>query len=355
MAHLKMSSVATTRFIKNIHTDDQPFSLIEQKSLFSRLVQEAEGALGELTSDPRGFIRSLFSADTKDAKRRQRIYLGLTTAVVVHVALLILIAIMGWHTVFVKAVPPPVPPQVVWVPPNSPESGSLPIPHGSKDQGGGRGGGANPLPATKGPTPQMSTNPQIVKPNAPQLVLPSIQMPSTIVGPDSAAPPKGLALGVPSGVAAEAPSPGPGTGDGLGGRNGSGAGLGDGPGGGNGSRGGSGDKGKLGTPFGSDDPKGPIPYNLISRFPDRTPIVWLHRPTPIITPEAQANKVNGEVLLRATFSEDGKISDIEVVREVPFMVQSAIEALQRSRFRPATIKGRPVTLTNVPVIIKCHY
>ncbi|PYT06201.1 MAG: hypothetical protein DMF60_09835, partial [Acidobacteria bacterium] len=128
-------------------------------------------------------------------------------------------------------------------------------------------------------------------------------------------------------------------------------GKGSGPGSAKGDNGGPGGKDRNGLYGSVDDPNGPVSYNRFAQTPERTPIVWLHRPTPVITPEAQANKVKGEVWLRATFGEDGKISDIEVIREVPFMTESAIEALQRSRFRPATIKGRPVTLVSVPVRI----
>ena len=346
-----MASVVTTEFVRNIHTDIAPFSLIEQRGLLSRLTQELEGVAGELTRDPRGFVRDLFSADTKDAKRRQRIYAGLTCAVVVHVGLLAVVAVLGWRTIFVKQPPDDGRYYPIIMLPGTPplltaEGTSLP-----GDKSGGGGGDHNPLPATRGPLPKSSSDPQIVKPNTPHLTLPAVQMPPTIVGPDSSPPPLGIALGIPQGAIAAAPSPGPGWGEGLGGPRGSGAGKGSGPGSAKGDNGGPGGKDRIGIPGGSDDPKGPIPYYLFPKLPDRTPIIWLHRPTPVITPEAQANKVKGEVWLRATFGEDGKISDIEVIREVPFMTESAIEALQRSRFRPATIKGRPVTLVSVPVRI----
>jgi hypothetical protein len=199
--------------------------------------------------------------------------------------------------------------------------------------------------------PKSSSDPQIVKPNTPHLTLPAVQVTPTIVGPDSSAPPPGIALGVPQGAIAAAPSPGPGGREGIGGRDGPGAGPGSGLGSGKGDKGGGPGKDRNGLNGSADDPKVPVSYNQFVQNPEKTPIVWLHRPTPVTTPEAQANKVKGEVWLRATFGEDGKISDIEVIREVPFMTESAIESLQRSRFRPATIKGRPVTLVNVPVRI----
>ncbi len=348
-----MASVVTTEFVRTTHADAPPFSLIEQEGLVSRLLRALEGAVGELTRDPRGFIRELVSADTKDAKLRQRLYIGLSCAVILHVALLTLIAAFGWHK-FMKPVEPRA--GVVWAPLNSPEKTSDTagvVPRGVKEAGSGGGGDHNPLPPTKGPLPQMSTGPQIVKPNTPSVVLPKIQVPPTIVGPDSSSPPPGIALGIPTGAIAAAPSPGPGEGGGLGSNRGTGAGSGSGPSSGKGNNGGGpGGMNRIGVPNGVDDPKGPFNYNLFTKFPDRTPIVWLHRPTPVITPEAQANKVPGVVWLRATFSKDSKISDIEVIAsEVPSMTESAIESLQRSSFTPATIKGRPVTLINVPVRI----
>jgi Gram-negative bacterial TonB protein C-terminal len=353
-----MVSVMTTQSVgSSSHADPPPFSLIEQRSLLLRLAEEFRSALRELASDPRRYLQNFFADDTRDARRRQRIYVGLAIALAAHAALLIVIAVVGWRTMFVKPAEGAPDPKVVWLPlgePDKPVAESA-APRGEKDQGGGGGGDRNPLPATKGPTPQMSPGPQIVKPNTPSVKLPVIQIPPTIVGPDSSPPPPNLALGVPNGVIAEAPSPGPGTGEGLGGKNGTGAGTGNGPGSGKGDNGGSGNKGgRLGLPIGRDNPTGPIPYNMIRNFPDSTGVVWLHRPTPVITPEAQANKVKGEVWLRATFREDGTITDIEVIHEVPYMTESAIASLQRSTFRPATIKGRPVTLLNVPVRINVN-
>ena len=349
-----MASVITTEFARTTSPDALPFSLIDQPGLLSRLVQVIKQTAAEFTSDPRGFFRGLLSWEAKDSKRRQRIRIGLACALVVHVALLSAIALLGWRTMFTKHVEDDKHGDVVWFPVKTPPDHKPSdgfIPRGEKDAGGGGGGDKNPLPATRGPLPQSSPNPQLVKPNTLSVVLPTIQVPPTIMGPDGTPPPPGMALGIPTGAIAAAPSPGPGEGEGLGGRRGSGAGTGSGPGTGPGENGSGQGKGRIGLPTGADDPKGPIPYNLIDKYPDRTPIVWLHRPTPITTPEAQANKVKGEVWLRATFGADGRITDIEVIRDVPYMTQSAMEALQRSTFRPATIKGRPVTLLKVPVRI----
>lgn len=354
VAPLAMASVTTTQFVgSSSRADAPPFSLIEQKSLFSRLAEELRTALTDLARNPGLFVRGLFAADNKDAKRSQRIYAGLAIAIIAHVAILIVIAVVGWRTMFVKSAEGTTVLTVFRIPLNEPDKPvtESSAPRGDKHNGGGGGGDSNPNPATKGPLPQASSNPPIVKPNTPSVKLPIIQLPPTIAGADNAAPPPGLALGIPNGPIAEAPSPGPGVGEGLGGKSGPGAGPGSGTGSGKGERGGIGDKGRIGLTNGRENPSGPIPYNMIRNYPESIGVVWLHRPTPIITAEAQANKVKGEVWLRATFREDGTITDIEVMREVPFMTESAITALQHSTFRPATIKGRPITLLNVPVRI----
>lgn len=352
-----MASVMTTQFVgSSSHADSLPFSLIEQRTLIARLTEEVQAATRDLAHDPLGFLKDLLSAETKDAKRRQRIYTGLAIAVIVHAALLIVIAVVGWRTMFVKpAEEAPIQLQAM-LPRSEPDrpNAESNAPRGERDHGGGGGGNHNPLPATKGPLPKMTSDPQIVKPNTPSVTLPMIQLPPTIAGADSSAPPPGVVLGVPTGVIAEAPSPGSGDGGGLGGKNGPGAGPGNGGGSGKGGPGGTGDKGRIGAPGGRDDFSGPIPYNLIHSIPNSTGIVWIHRPSPIITPEAQANKVKGQVQLRATFREDGTITDIEVIRDVPYMTESAIESLRRSKFRPATVKGRPVTLLNVIVVINVN-
>jgi len=345
-----MASVTTTEFVRTTsRADSLPFTLLQQPGLISRLTSEFRGALSELIRDPLASARGLFVGGTKDAKRRQRIQIGLAFAVVLHVAVLSIIAVLGWRSVFVKTAAD-IDGNVTWVRPLP--SGEEKIPNGDKRGGSGGGGDSKPQPATKGPKPQMSPTPQVVKPNTLVAVAPTIELPSTIVGPDSAPPPPGVPLGIPAGVVAEAPSPGPGKGGGLGGPDGSGAGPGRGPGSGAGENGGGpGGKGRVGLPNGGADFVSTVPFNRIDKYPDHTGIVWVHRPRPIITAEAEANKVMGEVLLRATFREDGSITDVEIVRQVPYMTESAIESLRHSTFRPATIKGRAVTLTGVLVRI----
>ncbi|HXF41977.1 MAG TPA: hypothetical protein VN687_19830, partial [Blastocatellia bacterium] len=90
-----MASVTTTEFVRNTsHADSLPFTLIQQPGLISRLTRELKGAFGEMIRDPLGFAKGSFVVDTRDAKRRQRIRIGLAVAVVLHVALLSIIAVL---------------------------------------------------------------------------------------------------------------------------------------------------------------------------------------------------------------------------------------------------------------------
>src|SRR6185369_8573986 len=99
-----MPSVATTEFVRTTHLEAPPFSLLEQKGLLTRLRQVLVSAVVEFTRDPSGFLKSIFSSDIKDDKRRRRIYFGLGLAAGLHIVLLGVIAVVGWRTLFVKPV-----------------------------------------------------------------------------------------------------------------------------------------------------------------------------------------------------------------------------------------------------------
>jgi TonB family protein len=335
----------TTHFVASTgHADSPPFSLIEQKGLLNRLFGELAAALRELRRDPRGFIGDLFSASGKDAKRRQRIYLGLSLGVALHVALVAFIAVLGWRTMFVKPTSEQPPEYRVIFPEISSNRKTESAPKG--EAGGGRN---SPTPASKGQLPKFSPTPPIIAPRLePTPRPPSLPVPETIQLDPRLEPKRDeLAVtGLPNGV------PGP-----LSAGPGSGGGIGDGSGG---SAGPGGKGGKTGGPVGSSDgsdvsiPRA-IDFARIPSFPGYRTWSWIHRQRAIVTPEAADNKVIGVVLLRATFNADGTITDIEVVMSVDLMNESAVEALRRSTFHPATINGVPVTVRRVPIKESVHY
>jgi TonB family protein len=96
-------------------------------------------------------------------------------------------------------------------------------------------------------------------------------------------------------------------------------------------------------------------WGLVRSKPGFAGISWIHRPVPFVTPEARENKVEGDVILRATFMADGTIADIQLVNGVDFMTESAIESLRHSKFRPATVNGIPINAHNVIVRVRVSF
>ena len=347
-----MASVATIEASKTSSlVEAPPFSLIEQKGLAGRLAEELSRAAREFAGDPSGFVRSLVAADAKDAKRRRLIYAGLAFALVAHVVFVAIAAIAGWHRIMA----PPEEDRLQITMLNPPLLAEAPEvtsekPLGKKDGGGGGGGQHNPLPPSRGHLPQFIPQAALVDMRPSEIPEPSLAVPPTIQGSETAPPPPGQ-IGDPKGKASDF-SGGPGEGGGIGTSKGAGVGPGGGSGAGPGGPGGRGGS-KPGSPDGSSIME--VNFSNLASYPDYTPFKWLRRPNPVVTPDAQENKVIGIVLLRATFHADGTIDDIEVVMPVEYMTESAVDSLMRSKFRPATVNGKPVTVRKVLVRITVHY
>ena len=71
----------------------------------------------------------------------------------------------------------------------------------------------------------------------------------------------------------------------------------------------------------------------------------LHREIAKYTLEAHQHNVQGEVVLSAVFTCDGRITDIWVVRSLPHgLTENAIAAAKKIRFKPAIKNGLPVSV-----------
>lgn len=71
----------------------------------------------------------------------------------------------------------------------------------------------------------------------------------------------------------------------------------------------------------------------------------LYRERARFTEEARMHHVSGEVVLSAIFRTDGRISDIRVVKGLAHgLTESSIESARRTRFEPATLNGKPVSV-----------
>jgi TonB family protein len=70
----------------------------------------------------------------------------------------------------------------------------------------------------------------------------------------------------------------------------------------------------------------------------------LSRPEPQYTEEAREDAVEGTIVLRAVFSEDGLVKNIRVVSGLPDgLTEKAVEAARQIKFSPALKDGRAVS------------
>lgn len=74
----------------------------------------------------------------------------------------------------------------------------------------------------------------------------------------------------------------------------------------------------------------------------REPVV-LDRRIPRYPPAARANGIEGTVVVRAVVRKNGRVGDVEIVRDLPFgLGEAAARAVREWRFRPATYQGEPI-------------
>jgi TonB family protein len=335
--------------------------LVPSLSFGERLVRELAFTGSELRRHPLLFVRELLRGE---GSTRQRIYLlqsGAAVAVIAYTA--ITLGLIGWGVAYglpsVKAELPPKPihdqeiTQLILPPMPKAKSeltrgdkghlgGSLPQPQSAK--GGGSGGNQAPLPASKGATPPAMLKEQVVMltPEPPK-----IEHAPLIVRPHVNADPASVkaTLG-PIGLT-DAPlaprSQGTGTGGGMG--NDRGTGLGD-KGDGSGLNNGF-ERGTGGNHFkdGGGPTNGPGNLEGIPMATGSMRPTILYREKARYTEDARAEKVQGAVILLATFTADGRITNIRVLKGLPNgLTQEAIKAAQHIRFNPATRNGVAVTV-----------
>jgi TonB family protein len=71
----------------------------------------------------------------------------------------------------------------------------------------------------------------------------------------------------------------------------------------------------------------------------------LDKPEPNYTEDARMFEIQGTVILRAVFSANGEVTNINVIRKLPHgLTQRAVEAARRIRFIPAMKDGHPVSM-----------
>ncbi len=77
----------------------------------------------------------------------------------------------------------------------------------------------------------------------------------------------------------------------------------------------------------------------------------IQRTMPVYPPIAKAARVQGTVVLQATISKEGRITDLHVISGPAMLQQSAMEAVRNWRYRPYLLNGEPVEVeTTINVI-----
>lgn len=196
---------------------------------------------------------------------------------------------------------------------------------------GGGGGNHDPLPASHGNIPLASLDPQLVPPT---VILakepPKLPVPETVnVAPDIKLP-QGGQIGDPfSKFSLLSNGPGGPTGIGPGCCGGIGPGTG---------------------PFAGEGPPGIFPMGT----KDMTVPQVIFNPEPSFSEEARKAKAQGIVLLLLVVGKDGHPYDIRVRQSLGMgLDEKAVEAVNRWRFRPATVHGQPVA-TKIAVQVDFH-
>ena len=75
-----------------------------------------------------------------------------------------------------------------------------------------------------------------------------------------------------------------------------------------------------------------------------------HSAAPAYPDVARKAGVEGDVVLRAYVSSDGRITDLRVLAGPPILARAAIEAVQQWRYEPIKMNGRPASVVTTLTI-----
>jgi TonB family protein len=307
------------------------FTPFEPEPLLVRLGRELSDTSREFLADPIGYTREAVKQDAYGKKRTKIIFLGsLLTMIVLVLGIGIGALIRFLHTPEITGVLE-AKSKIMYIEP--PPLTELPAPKKEQRASGGGGGGRKELtPPSRGRLPRAELTPPLMPPDPhpPKIKNPSLPVEPTIMVQPELLPKtdKNLQLGDPTSISM-IPSSGSGSGGGIGTGRGGGVGPGKGPGYGPGEGGNTGG-GRFG--IGGGD-------STVRSQPQ-----LLNKPRPDWTEEARRNRIQGEVLLSATFGSDGQVRDVRVIRGLGYgLDEKAIEAAKLIRFVPARdFNGRSI-------------
>ena len=70
--------------------------------------------------------------------------------------------------------------------------------------------------------------------------------------------------------------------------------------------------------------------------------VLVHKVQPIYPTQARQARVQGNVVLDAVVSEQGRVEEVKVVAGSPMLAQAAMEAVRQWRYTPYLLNGKPI-------------
>jgi periplasmic protein TonB len=73
-----------------------------------------------------------------------------------------------------------------------------------------------------------------------------------------------------------------------------------------------------------------------------TPPVRTSGPDPVYTRQAEEHEVEGLMVVKCVVTVEGTVKECRVLRGLPFMDRAVVEALEKRRYRPALLLGKPV-------------
>jgi TonB family protein len=76
----------------------------------------------------------------------------------------------------------------------------------------------------------------------------------------------------------------------------------------------------------------------------------LHKVDPLYPEEAKAKHIRGDVILQATISKEGKVTNLTPVKGDPLLAQAAMEAVRQWEYKPYELNGNPVEVETTLVV-----
>jgi protein TonB len=95
--------------------------------------------------------------------------------------------------------------------------------------------------------------------------------------------------------------------------------------------------GQVGGVVGSTAPTGPVEFN-----DSMTPPSVIAGPQPEYTAQALEHEVEGTMIVKCIVGIQGSVRNCRIIKSLPFMDRSVLDALQRRKYSPALLHGQPI-------------